>query len=92
MARAEAGVGRLDTLLNNAGTSRSPASTSAPTRVDDVIAAFRGHAGDVPATRRAGSGAIVNTSSSYGLGRRGYAAYVASKTALIGLTKTTAVQ
>lgn len=43
--------------------------------------------------RRAGGGAIVNTSSTYGLkGVWGYAAYVASKTALIGITKTTAVQ
>ena len=65
---------------------------------DEVIAInqtglFKGTRAAIPALRRAGGGSIVNTASTLGLkGAPGYAAYTASKHAVIGLTKSTALQ
>lgn len=54
---------------------------------------FRGTRAAIPALRRAGGGSIVNTASTLSLkGAPAYAAYTASKHAVIGLTRTTALQ
>ena len=99
VALAEREHGRLDILCNNAGIVRMEgAGECSDEEWDEVIAVnqsgvFRGTRAAIPALRRAGGGSIVNTSSTLGLkGAWGYAAYTASKHAVIGLTKSTAVQ
>jgi NAD(P)-dependent dehydrogenase (short-subunit alcohol dehydrogenase family) len=90
--------GQLNILVNNAGiVDCSPILECSDEVWDNVIATnqggvFRGTRAAVPALRRAGGGAIVNISSIMGLsGSWGYAAYIASKFAVIGLTKSTAL-
>src|SRR4030095_12916986 len=47
----------------------------------------------IPQMLSQGSGAIVNTASAWGLvGAQGFSAYVASKHAVVGLTKTAALE
>jgi 3alpha(or 20beta)-hydroxysteroid dehydrogenase len=96
---AEERFGRLDILCNNAGIVRMEgAGECSDEEWDEVIAVnqtgvFRGTRAAIPALRRAGGGSIVNTASTLGLkGAWGYAAYTASKHAVVGLTKSTAVQ
>ena len=92
--------GRVDAFLNNAGIE-GPIETLADCRAEEfdrVMAVnVRGvwlgikHAG--PAIAASGGGAIVNTASmlgTVGLARMG--AYVASKHAVIGLTRTAALE
>jgi NAD(P)-dependent dehydrogenase (short-subunit alcohol dehydrogenase family) len=90
----------LDVLVNNAGTSGPTAL------VEDVELAewerciaigltshFRTCARVVPSMKAGGSGSIINISSTagmYGIGMR--APYVAAKWAVIGLTKTLAIE
>jgi NAD(P)-dependent dehydrogenase (short-subunit alcohol dehydrogenase family) len=92
--------GGLDVLVNNAGTSGPTAL------IEDVELAewdrciaigltshFRTCARVVPAMKASGSGSIINISSTagmYGLGMR--APYAAAKWAVIGLTKTLAIE
>jgi 3alpha(or 20beta)-hydroxysteroid dehydrogenase len=99
VALAEERFGRLDILCNNAGiVGMEGVGECSDEEWDEVIAVnqtglFRGSRAAIPALRRAGGGSIVNTSSTLGLkGARGYAAYIASKHAVIGLTKSMAVQ
>jgi 3alpha(or 20beta)-hydroxysteroid dehydrogenase len=99
VALAERELGSLDILCNNAGIVMMEGVGECPDEEwDEVIAVnqsgvFRGTRAAIPALRRAGGGSIVNTSSTLGLkGAWGYAAYTASKHAVIGLTKSTAVQ
>jgi 3-hydroxybutyrate dehydrogenase len=98
---AFAQLGEVDILVNNAGvlhTTLVPVE-QAPTRIwDDSIAvnlsaAFHTIKWVLPAMRAQNWGRIVNTSSTHGLiGAVDGAAYAASKHAVIGLTKTVALE
>lgn len=90
--------GQLNVLVNNAGiVDCAPVVECTDEVWANVIetnqsGVFRGTRAAVPAFKRAGGGAIVNISSIYGIsGSWGYAAYIASKFAVIGLTKSTAL-
>lgn len=91
--------GRLDVAFNNAGDGYMPAPL-ANVAVEDFDRVVRTNLRgtflclkyEIPAMIRNGGGAIVNMSSTAGLqGVIGIAGYVASKHAIIGLTKTAAL-
>ncbi len=92
--------GGLDVLVNNAGTSGPTALIEDidPADWDHCLAVgvtshFRTCARVAPAMKASGSGSIINISSTagtYGIGMR--APYVAAKWAVIGLTKTLAIE
>ncbi|HZB93174.1 MAG TPA: glucose 1-dehydrogenase [Stellaceae bacterium] len=90
--------GRIDCFFNNAGIEGRVAPTTEydETTFDAVIAVnvkgiFLGLQHVLPAMLRQKSGAVVNTASVAGLvGTPGMSAYVASKHAVIGLTKVAA--
>jgi NAD(P)-dependent dehydrogenase (short-subunit alcohol dehydrogenase family) len=90
--------GRIDCFFNNAGIEGKIAHTADYDEAvfDAVIGVnvkgvFLGLRHVLPEMIRQGSGAVVNTASVAGLvGTPGMPAYVASKHAVIGLTKTTA--
>jgi NAD(P)-dependent dehydrogenase (short-subunit alcohol dehydrogenase family) len=92
--------GRLDAAFNNAGTEGAVASTVelAEADWDRVIATnLKGvwlcMKYEIPRMLERGAGAIVNTSSVYGMvAGRGVAAYVASKHGVAGLTKAAALE
>jgi 3alpha(or 20beta)-hydroxysteroid dehydrogenase len=95
---AQMQFGRLDALFNNAGVvlfeSVDQTSPEAFRRVLDInlFGVFLGIQAVIPAMREAGRGVIVNTSSTAGLqGYAGLAGYVASKWAVRGLTKASAL-
>jgi NAD(P)-dependent dehydrogenase (short-subunit alcohol dehydrogenase family) len=90
--------GAIDCFHNNAGIEGSIAPTA---EYDEAIfdavmsvnvkGVFLGLRHVLPVMLRQKRGAIVNTASTFGLvGPPGYSAYVASKHAVIGLTKTAA--
>jgi NAD(P)-dependent dehydrogenase (short-subunit alcohol dehydrogenase family) len=89
--------GRIDCFFNNAGIEGQLADTVDydEDAFDQVIAVnlrgvFLGLKHVLPSMIRQNSGAVVNTASTAGLvGTPGISAYVASKHAVIGLTKTT---
>ena len=92
--------GRLDFAFNNAGIEQPPAplvdiSDEQWTRLLDVDlrSTFLCMKYEIPAMlEHGGGGAIVNTSSGAGVvGIRGQSAYVAAKHAVIGLTKSAAL-
>lgn len=98
VAAAEAEFGSLNALFNNAGVlgfaSVVDCSPEEFRRVTDVnlYGVFLGIHSAAPAIKKAGGGAIVNTSSTAGLqGYGGLAAYVASKWGVRGLTKAAAL-
>lgn len=88
-----------DILVNNAVTRHAaPVESFDPAAWDDALAvnlsaAFHLTRLAVPAMKRRGWGRIVNVSSIYGLvGAANRAGYVATKTALIGLTRAVALE
>jgi len=91
-------AGQLDALVNNAGLHlKKPAWEVEPDELEErlninVKAVFRACGRFVALTRDRGRGAIVNISSMGGLmALPDAAAYVTSKTAVIGLTRSIAV-
>lgn len=90
--------GRIDVLVNNAGIVHAGSvwdtSPSDWARVVDInlTGCFNGIRAVFPAMMEARSGAIVNTSSDWGLvGAPGEVAYVATKTGVLGLTRAAAM-
>jgi NAD(P)-dependent dehydrogenase (short-subunit alcohol dehydrogenase family) len=90
--------GRLDILFNNAGiVLGGTAETTAEeewerTMAINVRSVFLGCKYALPVMRRQGGGVIVNTASVAGMvGVKDRAAYSASKAAVIGLTKSLAI-
>ena len=97
--RARDEFGRLDILINNAGILRTKriedSSVDEYREVIEVnqVGVFLGIRAVIEAMREAGGGVIINTSSTAGLqGSAGGAAYVSSKFAVRGLTKTAALE
>lgn len=99
-AEARAHFGAIHGIVNAAGIEgkRGPIPDSDTTMFDAVIAVnvrgvFLGMKHGIPLLRKAGGGAIVNACSTAGIkGVEGMAAYVASKHAVLGLTRTAALE
>lgn len=92
--------GKIDIFFNNAGTEGKMAAITEQ-NIDDVrrvmdinvMGVFMGLKHVIPIMQKQGSGSIINTSSDAGLaGSPGLAPYVASKHAVVGLTKTAALE
>jgi 3alpha(or 20beta)-hydroxysteroid dehydrogenase len=99
MKSIEADHGRLDVLINNAGivhvTPLAEETTPAWKRLLDInlTGAFFGIRAAIPLLEAAGGGSIINISSIFGpAGAIGYSAYAASKSGLLGLTRTAALE
>jgi NAD(P)-dependent dehydrogenase (short-subunit alcohol dehydrogenase family) len=92
--------GRIDAFFNNAGVEGRVAPISDYPVADfqkvldiNVVGVFLGLKHVIPAMAAQGGGSIINTSSVAGLiGSPGLSAYVASKHAVIGLTRTAAIE
>ena len=92
--------GQLDGLYNNAGIlgEIAPVEDYPPEEFDRVLrvntgGVFFGMKYAVPIMRRQGHGAILSTASTGGMiGSPGQAAYIASKHAVVGLTRTVALE
>jgi NAD(P)-dependent dehydrogenase (short-subunit alcohol dehydrogenase family) len=92
--------GRLDFAFNNAGIDQQPTPLLEQTEetYDQVMdinvkGVWLSMRHEIPAMLKSGGGAIVNTSSALGLiAFPGVEVYVASKHAVIGLTKSAAVE
>jgi NAD(P)-dependent dehydrogenase (short-subunit alcohol dehydrogenase family) len=92
--------GRLDFAANCAGVGGDMASLEGTNQAiwDDVMAinargVWLGMRHEIPAMLRSGGGAIVNMSSIYGLaGKPAHHAYVASKHAVLGMTRSVALE
>ncbi|WP_150238371.1 SDR family NAD(P)-dependent oxidoreductase [Nocardiopsis quinghaiensis] len=91
--------GRLDILVNNAGILRDRSFSKISSEEIDPV--MKVHVGGTlwmskaawPVMRGQGSGRIINTTSAAGLfGNFGQANYAAAKAAIIGLTKTLAIE
>lgn len=100
VAAAVSEFGGLDFAVNNAGVEQSgqPIVSQTPEEFDrimhiNVLGVLMGMKHQIPAMVRRGGGAIVNLSSIAGLiGFPGAGVYVASKHAVLGLTKTAALE
>ena len=91
--------GRLDVLYNNAAIQMSGTLVETTEAMWDITIAtnltaiFRACRAAIPHMLRAGTGSIINTSSTLGQqGSEGYAAYGAAKAGLIALTRQIAVE
>jgi len=92
--------GRLDIAVNNAGTEGVPgpvtdqtAESYAATFDTNVLGTLLSMKHELRVMLPQGSGSIVNISSSYGsVGAAGASVYVASKHAVVGLTKSAALE
>ena len=92
-------AGRLDVAFNNAGHGHQPTPLAelADAEFGEVLAVnargvFLAMKYEIAAMLTAGGGAIVNMTSTAGLhGVKGIAGYVAAKHAIVGLTKTAAL-
>lgn len=92
--------GAIDVFFNNAGVEGvvAPIQQYPLTAFQQVLAVnvqgvFLGMKHVIPVMAEGGGGAIINTSSVAGLiGSPGLAAYIASKHAVIGLTRTAAIE
>ena len=92
-------LGRIDILVNNAGIQFvSPIDTFPVEKWDSILAinlssAFHTTRWALPAMRKQGGGRIINVASAHGLVASPYkAAYVSAKHAVVGLTKTVALE
>jgi len=99
VATAEGEFGRLDVLINNAGVAQRPGGIEDTSLEEwnrvlsiNLTGTFLGIKAAVPAMRRAGGGAIVNTSSVAGLVASKAVAYGAAKGGVRLLTKSIAIQ
>jgi len=99
VATAEDAFGPVSVLVNNAGIVRfGPIAETEPAawrRVIDInlTGSYLGIRAVVSSMRKAGGGAIVNTSAGAGMtGAFGVGAYVASKWGVRGMTKTAALE
>lgn len=92
--------GKIDVFFNNAGTEGKISPIIEQDMNDvrkvmdiNVMGVFMGLKYVIPVMQKQGSGSIINTSSDAGLaGSPGLAPYVASKHAVVGLTKTAALE
>jgi NAD(P)-dependent dehydrogenase (short-subunit alcohol dehydrogenase family) len=92
--------GRLDFAVNSAGASgdMAPLESSNQALWDQAMAinargVWLAMRHEIPAMLRSGGGAIVNVSSIYGLaGKAAHHAYVASKHAVVGMTRSVALE
>ncbi|RYB06692.1 3-hydroxybutyrate dehydrogenase [Lichenibacterium ramalinae] len=99
MAEAEAKLGSVDVLVNNAGIQRvSPIEDFPPDAWDAIIAinlssAFHTMRAAIPGMKARGWGRIINTASAHSLVASPFkSAYVAAKHGIAGLTKTAALE
>lgn len=97
--RTTAAFGRLDGAFNNAGVQSVPRPAAEHTVAEwdrvfavNVRGTWLAMRAQIPAILASGGGAIVNTTSVGGIvGSAGIAPYVASKHAVVGLTKASAI-
>ncbi len=98
-ARVDRDLGRLDVAFNNAGEGFAPTPLAEiPEEAFDrvqritVLGTFLALRQEIPRMVRGGGGAIVNMSSTAGMsGFLGGGAYVTAKHAIVGLTKSAAL-
>jgi NAD(P)-dependent dehydrogenase (short-subunit alcohol dehydrogenase family) len=99
VARALARFGRLDVAFNNAGINLAVAPIAEVKESDwdrilaiNLTGVYLCMKHEIPAMKRGGGGAIVNTASVGGLiGTAGVTAYCATKHGVVGLTKSAAL-
>ncbi len=99
IARTVETYGRLDFAFNNAGVEEPPCLVTERKEEDirrildtNVLSVILSLKHEIPAILNSGGGAIVNNSSVAGLvGMRGVVTYTASKHAVLGITKSVAL-